>query len=477
MRRSLVYKLVLTFLIVDVTAVGLLAALVRLDSPGRLVRLMVDQSRNQLKAELIDYYRQNGSMDGVADEINRDGPPQDASIQNSPPAPPAGSSGAPAPAFASPHVPPRRQLFGLIAADGVVLSASTPQFPVGSYASAELIQFGEPVVADGRLLGYITTQPEPPEFSLAEEGYLRRTDQALFLASVGALSVALILGIVFAGSLTRPLSALTTAANRISRGDLDQTVVVQSDDEIGALARAFNHMSREVALANRMRRQMTSDIAHDLRTPLSVVSGFLESFREGVLEVTPQRLDVIYAEVEHLERLVADLRTLAHSDAGELTLRLDNVHPGELLEHTRSAYQLSADQKRIRLQVRTPTDLGPIRADETRLAQVLGNLLTNALRYTPAGGVIDLSAYPEADRLVIEVRDTGSGIPPEDLPFIFSRLYRGDKARSAGEGETGLGLAIAKALVIAHGGQIAAESTLGQGTTIKIVFPQALGRP
>jgi signal transduction histidine kinase len=467
MRLSLVYKLVLTFLFVDVIAVGLLAILIRRNSPEQLSRLMVEQSRNQLKSELIDYYQQNGSFAGVAAQLDKNILPALPHDDHRP--------ASPTPGFGAPHVPPRRQLFGLVDADGIILSSLTPEFPAGTRASTALLESGEPIYSDGKLLGTILTIPEPPEFSMAEEGFLRRTDQALFQAAFGALTVALILGVVFAGSLSRPLFALTQAANRISHGDLEQTVEIQSNDEIGELARAFNHMSQEVARANRLRRQMTSDIAHDLRTPLTVISGFLESFREGVLEVTPQRLDVIYSEVEHLERLVADLRTLAHSDAGELTLQLDDVYLYDLLENIRATYQLKADQKHIQLRLHARDDLAPILGDKARLAQVLGNLLTNALRYTPKGGQIDLCAYPEKDQLLIEVRDSGSGIHPDDLPFIFSRLFRGDKARTGGDGETGLGLAIAKALVIAHGGQITAESSVGQGTTIKISFPQAAG--
>jgi signal transduction histidine kinase len=240
---------------------------------------------------------------------------------------------------------------------------------------------------------------------------------------------------------------------------------------LGQLAQAFNQMSAAVARANQLRRQMTADIAHDLRTPLSVISGYLEAIRDGELAPTPTRLEAIYAEAQQLNRLVADLRTLSLADAGELSLNRQPVSVPELLARVATAYTHQAGQRQVSLSVQVAGDLPAINADPDRLVQVLGNLVSNALRYTLVGGQITLgAAQPQAGQVRLWVQDTGRGISAAELPHIFHRFYRTDKARQQTEGESGLGLAIAKAIVEAHGGTIAVESEPGQGTTFMILL-------
>jgi signal transduction histidine kinase len=216
---------------------------------------------------------------------------------------------------------------------------------------------------------------------------------------------------------------------------------------------------------------MAADVAHELRTPLTVIAGYIEAMRDGVLAPTPDRLGVIYGEMEHLQHLVGDLRTLSQADAGELKLNTQPVDPRGLLQQTSAAFAHQAEQKGVRLELLVASDLPPVRADEIRLAQVLDNLLTNALRYTPSGGRIILGAAAHGDRVALTVQDTGPGIPAEALPLIFDRFYRADPSRAETAGQSGLGLAIAKALVEAHGGTLTVESTLGQGTTFRIELP------
>jgi len=278
--------------------------------------------------------------------------------------------------------------------------------------------------------------------------------------------------VLLARTLTRPLRALTQATHRMAGGELEQEVLVKSGDEIGELAAAFNQMSREVARANKARRQMTADVAHELRTPLTVIAGYIESMRDGVLAPTPERLSVIYAEIEHLQHLVGDLRTLTQADAGQLKLNRQPISPQELLRQAFAAFEYQAAQKGVSLEMQLNGALPAITIDESRIAQVLGNLLSNALRYTPSGGRVTLAAAaPDGDRVTLTVQDTGPGIAPEDLPFIFNRFYRADKSRAEENGESGLGLAISKALVEAHGGQIEAQSALEKGMTFVIHLP------
>jgi signal transduction histidine kinase len=234
-------------------------------------------------------------------------------------------------------------------------------------------------------------------------------------------------------------------------------------------------MSQALARANQARRQMTADVAHELRTPLTVIAGYIESMRDGVLPPTPQRMAVIYAEIEHLQHLVGDLRTLSQADAGELKLNRQPVEPAELLRQTAAAFEHQAAQKGVRLEVAADgAEPAVVWADELRLAQVLDNLLSNALRHTPAGGQVRLGLTRQPSAVTLTVQDTGPGIPPEDLPRVFERFYRADRSRSE-DGASGLGLAIAKALVEAHGGSLEARSTLGQGSTFSMRLPAESG--
>ncbi len=251
-------------------------------------------------------------------------------------------------------------------------------------------------------------------------------------------------------------------------GELSQQVQVRTHDELGELAQTFNQMSEEIHRANQLRRQMTADIAHDLRTPLSVITGYLEGLRDGTLKPTPARFDVMYDETQLLKRLIDDLRTLSLADAGELKLFYQAVQPHELLEGIKQSFAPMAEEHQVKLQVEADDNLPVLQIDRERMAQVLANLVSNALRYTPADGTISLIARRQTDGVELIVKDTGSGMEADKLPYIFERFYRVEQSRHQSEGESGLGLAIAKSIVEAHHGAIKAESRVGTGTSIII---------
>jgi two-component system sensor histidine kinase BaeS len=467
MTRSLTFKLTLAFVAVGLTVALLVAVFIRLNNAQQLGRLVVDQQRSEFQSLLVTYYETNGSWDGVLSYV--------AQAQGIPFLPPEGDQGRQPPPGDNPDPldihRQRREMFGLADAQGIMVIPMPPNLAIGTRVSPAMLAQGQSIEVDGQVVGTILTAQGPPGLSPEETAYLQRANLALLLASGGAVLIALIVGALLARTLTRPLRALTAAAHRMAGGELEQSVSITSGDEIGELGAAFNRMSREVARANTARRQMTADIAHELRTPLTVVSGYVESMRDGVLAATPERLSVIYSEIEHLQHLVGDLRTLTQADAGELKLHRQPVAPLELLEQAEAAFEHQAAQAGVRLEVNANGGLPPINVDETRLAQVLSNLITNALRFTPRGGRITLTAAPEGGRVMLAVRDSGRGIAPEDLPFVFNRFYRADKSRSEDNGESGLGLAIVKALVEAHGGKIDVTSTPGQGTAFTIHLP------
>ena len=277
---------------------------------------------------------------------------------------------------------------------------------------------------------------------------------------------------LLARTLTKPIRALTTATQQLAEGDLGIQVPVTTRDEIGVLTRSFNSMSEDLERVNQQRKQMTADIAHDLRTPLSVILGYTEALSDGMLSATPDIAETMHREAQHLNHLIDDLRTLSLADAGELPLHLSQISPITILERTAASYGRQAKEKDIELTIDAPDSLPDIDVDSQRMAQVLGNLVANALRHTPSGGSVTLSARMLDDVVELGVEDTGDGIGEEDLPMIFSRFYRVDQARTD-FGASGLGLSIAKSIVEAHGGEISVESKPGDGSKFIIELPVA----
>ncbi len=300
-----------------------------------------------------------------------------------------------------------------------------------------------------------------------------------WIFGLGAIVFLLALAVHRVGSLasrrfTAPLSETMKAADALAEGDLSARVPVKGSPEFRTFARSFNRMARALETADRQRRELLADVAHELRTPLTVVQGNLEGLRDGIYEATPEHLDLVMDEIQKLSRLVDDLRLLTLAEAGQLPLDAQPLDIAQLLADVRDTFAFQADEAGIALTVDAPASLPHLLADPQRMGQVLGNLVSNALRFTPRGGEISLgAARVPGDRAVqLWVSDTGAGIPAEDLPRIFDRFWRGDPARSHESGAgTGLGLAIAKSLVEAHGGRIWAESKVGQGTAVICIFP------
>jgi two-component system OmpR family sensor kinase/two-component system sensor histidine kinase BaeS len=264
------------------------------------------------------------------------------------------------------------------------------------------------------------------------------------------------------------------AVDAVAAGDLSVRVPVHGHGDFDRLADAFNHMIEELETADRQRRNLTADVAHELRTPLQIIQGNLEGILDNVYEPTEEHVGATLEETRSLARLVEDLRTLSLAEAGELPLVMEPIDVAELLTDVQTSFSGQAESAGIDLLVETDDDprAMTISADGGRLYQVLGNLVANALRYTPEGGTITLRGEPVDAGVRIMVSDTGEGIPSEDLPAIFDRFWKGDRSRSHASGAgSGLGLAIARQLVHAHGGRIDVESELGQGTTFTFELP------
>lgn len=467
MKWSLVMKLTVAFVAVVLLTASLVYVTVHSMSVNELEQLLAAQEQALLEEDLRTYYLAQGNLDGYgAVFIGRSPPPPKAPEE--PPNGPSGEQRKPPPPG------PGRGRVGVVDIQGQVIVPWSRYRPE-QFVTADVVAEGTPVMVDDVPIAYIFADKDVPVRLRAEELlYLERTNQALLLATSGAVMLALLISFLFVRTLTRPIRDLTAATAAMSNGSLGHQVRVRSQDELGQLAHTFNQMSTDLAQANYVRRQMTADIAHDLRTPLQIIGGYIESMMDGALKATPERLGTVYAEIEHLQHLVADLRMLSRADAGELRLDCAPISPHELLARVVTTYSNRAAQQTVKLTSNAALDLPLVDIDEARMVQVLSNLVDNALRYTPAGGSITLTARQPDELLQLEVADTGAGIAADDLAYLFDRFYRADQSRQEENGASGMGLAIARALVEAHGGTISAASPgLGQGAVFTIMLPLA----
>ncbi|GAB4489412.1 MAG: ATP-binding protein [Anaerolineales bacterium] len=299
--------------------------------------------------------------------------------------------------------------------------------------------------------------------------------EAMLLAVAISSLAALLVSLLFSRSIVAPLQQMTRASQRIAAGHYAERVEISGQDEIAQLGGQFNQMAEELEQVEAMRRRLIGDVSHELRTPLTAIKGYMEGLLDGVLPAAPETYQQIHSEAERLSRLVDDLQELSRVEAGAFHLDVVPVSFSSLMETTAKRLLPHLQQKNITLKAALPPELPPLRADGDRVTQILTNLLSNAIQYSPSGGVVTVSAALTGAELRISVADTGIGIPPENLPHIFDRFYRVDKSRSrqAGGG-SGIGLTIAKALVEAQGGKIWAESAgAGQGSVFSFTLPLA----
>jgi two-component system sensor histidine kinase BaeS len=309
-------------------------------------------------------------------------------------------------------------------------------------------------------------------YLVAEEGTPAPIDRAPIVAAAAVVMLLALAGTaLLSRRVLRPIADVTAASVSLGKGDLGRRVPVRGRDELAQLARSFNRMADSVQSSEERQRRLVADVAHELRTPLANLRGYLEALKDGVLRGDEQLFADLHREAVLQQRIVDDLQDLALAEAGTLVYSPVPVDLAELLETCRTAHQPAADHAGVTLALRAE-EPPVVNADPDRLRQVISNLVTNALRATPAGGTVTLAAGADPDGSArLTVADTGHGIATEDLPHIFDRFWRADAARGRGTGGSGLGLAIARQIVLDHGGTIAADSEPGAGTTVTIGLP------
>jgi signal transduction histidine kinase len=367
-------------------------------------------------------------------------------------------------------------------ADGTVVSLSFQ----GSKTITErfMAHHGEhfkalPIYQDGVKVAEVAFDPDPQEADVASPE--PPVSRLVSLLNHSLILTGLIAGVggVFLVSLLsqrvlEPVSSLRNAARRLGQGDLSQRVPATTKDEIGELGMAFNSMAASLERGERQRRNMMADIAHELRTPLSNIQGYVEAVRDGLLAPDEQTMGAIHQQALHLGRLVEDVRLLALAEAGALRLDVQPSPLPDLLARSVEAVRPRTEARGVALSLESPDNLPPAAMDRTRISQVVGALLDNALLHTPNGGRVSVQAVAlDGATAQVTVADTGEGIAPEDVGRIFERFYRVDPSRNRATGGTGLGLTIAKQLIEAHGGRIWAESEPGKGSRFIFTLPLA----
>jgi len=450
MFRSLAVKLTLAFLSVGVSGALLVAVISGQRTRLEFDRFVSQQSDSSVVAVLLlGFYEENNySWEGIEQWLNNE----------------------PSLSFLS-------RLIVLTDSNQRIIYSYDPG-QKGQNVSALEMERGISVIHDDEHVGtaYFRNQLIPdealPGFS-PESFFIHSVNQTTALAAFIAALLALALGILLSRALTRPLRELTIATEEMAAGQLGKQVDEHAQDEIGKLASSFNKMSKDLAKASTMRRQMTADIAHDLRTPLTILRGYTEGLCDQSIRGNQELFELLHQEVIHIQHLVEDLRTLSLADAGELTLTRNVIDPKALLERVGLAHIVSARQKNIVLRVDAPDTLPSVAVDMERMVQVLDNLVENALRFTSDDEIV-LSGASQGDTVTLHVTDSGTGIPPEELNHIFDRFYKVDRSRRRdGQAQSGLGLAIAKAIVEAHDGEILAASSPGIGSRFTIKLPKS----
>jgi two-component system sensor histidine kinase BaeS len=462
---SLFWKGMLAFLAVILVTVGTVALVGERITESEFRRYTFTRGGvwSQQISNLADYYATQGSWEGVQDTLQassgRGGQGRGGSGQGGG----QGGDDGTGPAWLN---------YRVADADGWIVG-DTHGSP-GDAASRADLKNAFPILVGDRAIGYLLPSSNTPEtmpLDAFQTQFLARVERALWIAALAALIFALVIGGLLFRSIVAPLHRLTAASQAIAAGDLTVRAPAQGQDEVAQLANAFNRMAESLAHAEEARQNQTADVAHELRTPLTVLRGALEAMLDGIYPTDRDNLLAALTQVQTLTRLVEDLRLLALADAGQLRLHIASLDLSAFLREIVEVHQLQAQEREVSLTLEMAPSLPPVQADRDRLAQVMGNLLGNALRYVSSGGHIHVRAVDQGREVIVAVVDDGPGIPSQDLPHLFERFWRGDRARRRATGGSGLGLTIARSLVEAHGGRIWAESEKEQGSTFTFTLP------
>ena len=464
MVHSLRFRLLVAFTLVILVVVGAIYFFVSQTTQGEVRRYgeRSEQARfGRVAFELRRYYREHGDWEGIQPHVEQWGNLYERRIilTDSSGVVVADSQGELLGQQYHPDTP------------GMGLPPPRPQEEFLGQQYHPAPGMGLPPSWEGSSVGTLYISPAPAAFFPSPISLSQAISRFLLWGALLAAAVALLITYFMSRRISAPVKALTLAARQLGQGDLSQRVQSKEKGEVGELAQAFNAMAENLERSEQLRRNMIADVAHELRTPLSNLGGYLEAIHDGVVKPDSDAIRSLDEEANLLSRLVDDLQELSLAEAGELKLNCRKEDILKILKQTVAARRSQAAAKKISVSADLPKKLPPANIDSRRIGQVLLNIIDNAITHTPRGGIITVAARQLDNWVEISVEDTGEGIPAEDLPNVFERFYRVDKSRARATGGTGLGLAIAKSLVEAHGGKIEVRSEEGKGSRFSFIIP------
>ncbi len=357
----------------------------------------------------------------------------------------------------------------LIIVIGVVVLLATANF----LAVTNLAQVAPPSLGSAASeTGQVSPGPAQSDVTSQQEQFRTVVDTALLIAGFAALAASVVVSLFVSRRIVEPLQELSIVSRRLADGYYRERTSIQSDDELADLSQSINQLAEALEQTEQRRLALLADVAHELRTPLTTIEGYMEGLLDGVIAPEPQTFAMIQHEAVRLKRLIEELALLSRAEAGQLRVLPQPVELPPLIEHVAAQFQPQFAAQEVQFELHLEDELPEAFADPDRLVQILINLLANALRYTPSGGQVIVSATANETFVRVGVRDSGIGIPAKHLPHIFERFYRVDKSRARRSGGTGIGLTIARHLVYAQGGEIWAESEgPGRGATFYLTLP------
>ena len=469
-------RLILGFTVVLALSMAAAAICTGFAAHREVGRIQVEQDRvraARIHTALADYYDTNGRWNGAQDFVNRIGFQSEREIVV------LDADGN----VVADNRPIRRRHDDR--GHRVLFNAGIPRGPLPpphyfTPITSGDSEVGAVAIAAGRRGGPIYIFPDshpdvPDDVEPPLTQFTERVNRSLIVAGFVAGVVGIILVLLLSRRILGSIGGLTAAARRLGGGDLSSRVAVKGNDEIAELGHAFNAMADAVADSERQRRSMVSDVAHELRTPLANILGHVEAMQDGLLQPDADTLDTVHQQTLYLNRLVSDLSLLAQTEAQELRLQLEPESIADVAARVTDSFRPRAELQSVRLDTELTDGLPLLNLDRLRIEQAMGNLVDNAIRYTPPGGTVTIAALRHNYGVRVAVTDTGPGIPTDALPHVFDRLYRVDPSRDRATGGAGLGLTIARRLVEAHGGTVWAESEEGVGSRFGFDLPSDSG--
>jgi two-component system OmpR family sensor kinase/two-component system sensor histidine kinase BaeS len=475
MRNSLIVKLMGAFLILIIVSALIISVATSLGTKNAFRQYSTNNRQvwsNRLADSLVAYYTSNGSWDGIdtvlASSLDTETSNEGGSFGK-------GKDGMRRGMSMGMMMGGNDQRVMLADQNNRVLFDSTGEH-TGTILSSSDIDSGIALQSDNQRIGTLLVDSEAMGAGTPAAAFFESVNHSIVASVLVSLLIAAILGAALFNQVTSPLRQLKKAADAVGTGNFKERVSIHSHDEFADVGRSFNQMAESLDKAEEARLHYMADIAHELRTPLTAIQGTVEAMQDRILPLDDEQLENLHSQTDLLNRLVNDLRLVSLAETGHLKLVKTRVDPGSLTRSTVESLKPLAVQKQIQIRMDIQDSLPECDLDTDRYAQILNNLLSNAIRYTSEGGGITIALHVVGSSLDLSVSDTGTGIPAEGLPHVFDRFYRADKSRSRASGGAGLGLTIVKQLVEAHGGWITVKSPAddsGTGTQFDIRLPAA----